>query len=60
MMIGRGVWAAISVTISWVKAPPMVEVPISTVGFTEATTSANVTCSGSATRQPATSARERA
>lgn len=42
MMIGRVAWRAISVTISAVKAPPLVEVPISTVGRTSRMTSVSV------------------
>ena len=41
MMIGRSVCAAMSRTIASVNAPAWVEVPISMVGCTRATTSAS-------------------
>ena len=41
MMIGRSVCAAMSRTMASVNAPAWVEVPISMVGWTAATTSAS-------------------
>ena len=59
MMIGRSVWAAMSFTIASVNAPEWVEVPISMVGWTRATTSPSP-MPLSPTAQPATSRRVRA
>ncbi len=59
MMIGRRVCAAMSRTRASVNAPVWVEVPISMVGWTWATTSARPTVRPSAD-QPVTSAAGRA
>src|SRR5512133_1408313 len=59
MMMGRSTWAAMSLTIASPNAPAWVEVPISMVGRTLATTSARPAPPPAAVDQPATSPAER-